>query len=75
VARVDLAWVAQRLAVEYDGEWHGGSGQLPLDRQRLRALRRADWEVHPVTRFDLREPVRLVAEVREVLTRLSSESR
>jgi very-short-patch-repair endonuclease len=75
VARVDLAWPARRLAVEYDGEWHGEPGRLPLDRQRLRALRRAGWEVYPVTRFDLREPDRLVAEVSEVLIRLSSEIR
>jgi hypothetical protein len=75
VARVDLAWPAVKLAVEYDGEWHGEPGQLPLDRQRLRALRRAHWEVHPVTRFDLRDPVRLVAEVHEVLAGLSSGSR
>ncbi len=29
VARVDLAWPEQRLALECDGAWHGAPDQLP----------------------------------------------
>ncbi|WP_222263215.1 endonuclease domain-containing protein [Modestobacter marinus] len=38
IARVDLAYPAVRLAVEYDGAWHGEPGQLGRDRRRLNAL-------------------------------------
>lgn len=38
VARVDLAFPESRIAVEYDGAWHGQPGQLARDRRRLNAL-------------------------------------
>ncbi|MBA3292552.1 MAG: hypothetical protein H0T40_02165 [Geodermatophilaceae bacterium] len=34
VARVDLAFVEARTAVEYEGSWHWEPGQLHRDRQR-----------------------------------------
>jgi very-short-patch-repair endonuclease len=38
VARVDLAFPDRRVAIEYDGPWHGEPGQLARDRRRLNAL-------------------------------------
>ncbi len=35
VARVDLAFPEQRVAIEYDGARHGEPGQLARDRRRL----------------------------------------
>jgi very-short-patch-repair endonuclease len=67
VARVDLAWPQQRLAVEYDGEWHSGRGQLAKDRQRIRALSAAGWYVYPVTKYDMRSPDVLVKDIGQVL--------
>ncbi|MGI8653576.1 MAG: hypothetical protein ACR2I7_12365 [Geodermatophilaceae bacterium] len=67
VARVDLAFVAQRIAVEYEGSWHWEAGQLRRDRQRLDRLTAAGWRVIHVTARDLREPGRLVARVRALL--------
>lgn len=45
VARLDLAWPEARVAVEYDGLWHGQPGQLMKDRARLNRIHRAEWEV------------------------------
>jgi hypothetical protein len=68
VARVDLAFVAERVAVEYEGAHHGDQGWLVRDRQRLERLRQAGWVVVFVTRADLHRPHReLVARVRGAL--------
>jgi very-short-patch-repair endonuclease len=49
VARVDLALVRWRVAVEYDGAWHALRSQLERDRARLNAIGAADWRVVHVT--------------------------
>jgi len=67
VARVDLAFVAERLAVEYEGSWHWEPGQLRRDRQRLDRLTAAGWRVVHVTAQDLRDPSPLVARIRALL--------
>jgi very-short-patch-repair endonuclease len=45
VARVDFAWPEHRLALEYDGAWHGEPGQFRRDRDRLNRLTAAGWRV------------------------------
>ena len=67
VARVDLAFPEQRVAIEYDGAWHGEPGQLARDRRRLNALDAAGWTVLHVTARDLHEPEAPVARVRVLL--------
>ena len=67
VARVDLAFPEQRVAIEYDGAWHGAAGHLRRDRRRLNRLMTAGWTVLHVTAADLHEPTALVAQVRAVL--------
>ncbi|MEI4270374.1 DUF559 domain-containing protein [Klenkia sp. LSe6-5] len=67
VARVDLAFPRQRVAVEYDGAWHGEPGQFARDRRRLNALQAAGWRVLHVTAADLHRPEALVARVRALL--------
>ena len=69
VARVDFAWPGQRLALEYDGAWHGTPDQLPRDRRRLDGLTAADWRVHFVTKDDLRRPDVLLADLVRRLAR------
>jgi very-short-patch-repair endonuclease len=64
VARVDLALPDLRLAIEYDGAWHGEAPQLAKDRRRMNALTAAGWRVLFVTAADLRDPPALVAKVR-----------
>ncbi len=69
VARVDLAFPEHRLAVEYDGAWHGQAGQLARDRRRPNRLTATGWRVLFVTAADLRDPDALVARVAAALVR------
>jgi len=61
VARVDFAWPEARVAVEYDGVWHGQN--VARDRRRLNELTAAGWTVVFVTAADLADPVTLVARI------------
>ena len=67
IARVDLAFPEQRVAVEYDGAWHGEPGQFSRDRTRLNRLRAAGWTVLHVTAADMYDPLGLVAQVRSLI--------
>lgn len=67
VATVDLAFPNRRLAVEYDGVWHGAPLQVGSDRDRLNRLHAAGWQVVFVTAQHLREPHRMVCTVRGAL--------
>jgi very-short-patch-repair endonuclease len=68
VARVDFAWPDAKVAVEYEGVWHGQSQQVTRDRRRLNDLSAAGWTVVFVTAADLRDPVQLVARIAAALT-------
>ena len=72
VARVDLAFPEVKVAVEYDGAWHGGRGQLSKDRRRLNALVRAGWQVLHVTAADMHDQDRLVGAVRDLVVAAGS---
>ncbi|MDT0275732.1 endonuclease domain-containing protein [Blastococcus goldschmidtiae] len=67
VARVDFAWPERRLAVEYDGAWHGEPAQLGRDRHRLNRLRAAGWQVVFVTAADWRRPTEIIATIMAAL--------
>lgn len=67
VARVDLAVVERRVAIEYDGAWHALREQLEADRRRLTALRESGWVVVHVTANLLYRPQEMVATVRRAL--------
>jgi very-short-patch-repair endonuclease len=69
VARVDLAFPELRLAIEYDGTWHGGAGQLSQDRRRMNGLSAAGWTVFYVTAADMHDPVLLVARLRALIAK------
>ena len=69
VARVDFAWPELKLAVEYDGSWHGEKSQFPKDRRRLNELQRAGWRVVFVTAADLHDTARLLATIRAAFAR------
>jgi very-short-patch-repair endonuclease len=72
VARVDLALPHLKVAIEYDGAWHGDAPQLTKDRRRMNALTAAGWKVLFVTAADLRDHVVLVAKVRAFLAAATS---
>jgi G:T-mismatch repair DNA endonuclease (very short patch repair protein) len=61
VARMDFAYPELRLAIEYDGLWHGETGQFAKDRRRANRLSAAGWRVIYVTAADLHRPERLLA--------------
>lgn len=67
MAQVDFGFVEQKLAVEYDGGWHGGAGQLGKDRARMNRLLAAGWRILFVTAADMRNPAALVARIAEAL--------
>ncbi|MDB5733278.1 MAG: hypothetical protein JWQ03_3173, partial [Variovorax sp.] len=67
VARVDFGWRDRRLALEYDGLWHGEPGQFARDRERLNRLREAGWRVAFVTAADLRRPELLLCRLAAAL--------
>jgi hypothetical protein len=68
IARIDMAWVEFRVALEYDGRDHAVDDRRGRDLDRREELRRAGWEVIVVTaRQVLRRPEWVVARVREAL--------
>jgi hypothetical protein len=73
VARLDLAWPALRFAIEYDGQWHADRDQLTRDRRRLRELTALGWQIYHVTRDDLRNLDKLLADVAAALRARTAE--
>jgi hypothetical protein len=67
IARVDFAWPAQKVALEYDGLWHAEEGQFAKDRQRLNRLQAAGWRIVFVTAADMYRPDLLVARIAAAL--------
>jgi hypothetical protein len=50
--RLDLAWIDERVAVEYDGQEHHGPDRQEHDAWRRRLLRAAGWTVIVITKED-----------------------
>lgn len=72
IARVDLAFPEQKVAVEYDGSWRDGElWALHRDRERLNLVHAEEWEVVFVTAPLLAEHERMVRTVDSALARRS----
>jgi G:T-mismatch repair DNA endonuclease (very short patch repair protein) len=69
VARADFACPDLKIAIEYDGIWHGEPGQFAKDRRRLNRLTAAGRRVIVVTAVDVRRPEKLVARLVTELSR------
>ncbi|WP_245177119.1 type IV toxin-antitoxin system AbiEi family antitoxin [Geodermatophilus sp. DF01_2] len=67
VARVDFAWPEHRLAVEYEGAWHGQPQNVARDRARLNRLTAAGWRVVFVTAADVYRPAQLLTRIAAAL--------
>lgn len=68
VARVDFAFPREKVAVEYDGAWHGDAEQFYRDQKRLARLRASGWHVIVVTADRLRSGYDgLIAEIQAAL--------
>jgi G:T-mismatch repair DNA endonuclease (very short patch repair protein) len=67
IARVDFGYPDLKLAIEYDGLWHGERAQFFRDRRRLNKLLAAGWRVLFVTAADLADPEQLVRRIAAAL--------
>ncbi|MBS3180219.1 MULTISPECIES: endonuclease domain-containing protein [unclassified Pseudoclavibacter] len=67
-ARIDLAYVRHKIAIEYEGEGHFlDAAAARRDLERTEALQRAGWRVIRVTDTDLRWPRNLFESIRRAL--------
>jgi very-short-patch-repair endonuclease len=71
VLRADLVVEGLRVVVLYDGAWHALRTQLERDRQQLRRLADAGYQVVHVTAAQLRDPAGVVMAVRAAVARAS----
>jgi hypothetical protein len=71
LARVDMAWLAARVIVEYDGAVHLEEQQRRRDAERLNRLQAAGWRVIVLTADDLRRPEATCLLVRRALEQRS----
>ncbi|WP_214466646.1 hypothetical protein [Microbacterium flavescens] len=69
VARVDLAIVELRIAIEYEGDHHRDPSQWRRDIARRRRLDALGWIYLPVTQADLTDPRALLADLRAAVDR------
>jgi AbiEi antitoxin C-terminal domain len=70
VARVDLAYPVEQVALEYEGDHHRERDTFRRDIDRLNALIALDWVVVRATARDIyRDPDQLVRRVSELLRR------
>ena len=69
IARHDFAYPELKLAIEYEGAWHGRPGQLTKDRRRLNRLFEAGWRVLFVTAADMHDPDSLIRRIARALGR------
>lgn len=69
IARVDFAYPAQRLVIEYEGDYHRERAAFRFDLARVNDLVAAGWLVIRVTADDVHKaPRQLIARVRAALT-------
>jgi len=66
--RLDFAWPERRVALEYDGLWHGDPGQFGRDRRRLNVLGDGGWRVVFATAVDVHRPAELLARLTRLLS-------
>ncbi|WP_242613490.1 DUF559 domain-containing protein [Herbihabitans rhizosphaerae] len=64
--RLDFAWTEARLALEYDG-YEAHLGREVADAARATDLRRRGWTVVRAAADDLRDPTRMINELRDAL--------
>lgn len=65
LVRLDLAYVAFRIGLEFDGDWHVGTQRHDEERRRL--LTACGWKVIVADKEDLHNPARVLREVHQAL--------
>jgi len=72
IGRVDLAYRAERIAIEYEGDHHRERGTFRRDLARINALTAAGWIIIRVTADDIRNPDKMLQHIRGHLARSSA---
>ena len=72
LARVDMAWPAARIALEYDGDHHRERGTFEHDQRRDNAMTVAGWLVLHANKMDARRPAVLFERLRQAFTARAS---
>ena len=65
--RIDIAFPAAMLGLEYQGEYHHDIGQWRDDMTRLSRLRAYGWNMVEVSARDLDDPAELADRIRRLL--------
>ncbi len=63
IGAVDLGFLEQKVAVEYDGKWHGSPFRVGRDRERVQRMEDAGWVVVFITAEDLSRPQQISGRV------------
>ncbi|GAA1958737.1 type IV toxin-antitoxin system AbiEi family antitoxin [Microbacterium deminutum] len=69
VGRVDLAYPALKIAIEYEGDYHRQQDQWRADLKRRRRLEALGWTYLSVTQADLDGPEDFLADLRVAMER------
>lgn len=67
--RLDLAWPARKIVIEYQGGYHHDPAQWRRDMTRRSRLEAAGWTVVFISADDLRDPADLIRRIRALLAR------
>jgi len=65
--RLDFAFIGAKIAIEYQGGYHGDDAQWRADMTRISRLESLGWRVIQVNKDDLADPRELVARIRRLL--------
>jgi hypothetical protein len=69
IARLDLAYRALRIGIEYEGDHHRDRATFRRDIARVRALQAADWTIVRATATDIYYPDKLLRELWSLIER------
>lgn len=69
VARVDLSYRREKVAIEYEGDHHRDKDQWRRDLARRRRLEALGWTYLSVTQADLDDPRAFLSDLRTALGR------
>jgi very-short-patch-repair endonuclease len=64
IARVDLAYRKQRIGIEYEGDHHRERQAFRRDLARVNALMAAEWRIIRASADDVRNPDKLLEQIR-----------
>jgi very-short-patch-repair endonuclease len=67
IGRLDLAYRRARVGIEYEGDQHRERTAFRRDLARINAMQAAGWVIVRVTADDIRNPDKMIAQIRAAL--------